>query len=162
MAPFRILSVDIECQGRKVRGAEAWGADAVLAAGVVGWVSSGQGARMRAPPSTLHTHTRLHAHSAAPTHPPAVQGHFPEPQHDPVIQIASLVTEFGRSTPTVRNIMTLNSCSPITGAGASWGLAAGGSRGRGARRLPAPAILARLHPSPSPLHLTPHPAPAQR
>ncbi|PSC71316.1 DNA polymerase delta catalytic subunit [Micractinium conductrix] len=60
MAPFRILSVDIECQGRK--------------------------------------------------------GHFPEPEKDPVIQIASLVTEFGKTTPTVRNIMTLKSCAPISGA----------------------------------------------
>lgn len=60
MAPFRILSVDIECQGRK--------------------------------------------------------GHFPEPEHDPVIQIASLVTEFGKKQPAVRNIMTLKSCAPITGA----------------------------------------------
>lgn len=60
LAPFRILSVDIECQGRK--------------------------------------------------------GHFPEAQHDPVIQIASLVTNFGETSPVVRNIMTLKSCSPIPGA----------------------------------------------
>lgn len=60
LAPFRILSVDIECQGRK--------------------------------------------------------GHFPEAQHDPVIQIASLVTVFGEKEPVVRNIMTLGSCSPIAGA----------------------------------------------
>lgn len=46
-----------------------------------------------------------------------LQGHFPEPQHDPVIQIASLVTEFGKKQPAVRNIMTLKSCAPITGAG---------------------------------------------
>lgn len=60
LAPFRILSVDIECQGRK--------------------------------------------------------GHFPEAEHDPVIQIASLVTNFGESSPVVRNIMTLKSCAPIAGA----------------------------------------------
>uniref|UniRef100_A0A1D1ZQR0 DNA polymerase n=1 Tax=Auxenochlorella protothecoides TaxID=3075 RepID=A0A1D1ZQR0_AUXPR len=60
LAPFRILSVDIECQGRK--------------------------------------------------------GHFPEAQHDPVIQIASLVTEMGKATPAVRNVMTLRDCSPIAGA----------------------------------------------
>ena len=47
-----------------------------------------------------------------------LQGHFPEPEHDPVIQIASLVTEFGKKQPAVRNIMTLKSCAPITGAGA--------------------------------------------
>lgn len=35
-----------------------------------------------------------------------------------MIQIASLVTEFGQKAPTVRNIMTLKSCAPITGAGA--------------------------------------------
>ena len=35
-----------------------------------------------------------------------------------MIQIASLVTEFGKKGPTVRNIMTLKSCAPITGAGA--------------------------------------------
>ena len=60
LAPFRILSVDIECQGRK--------------------------------------------------------GHFPESEHDPVIQIASLVTNFGETSPVVKNIMTLKSCSPIPGA----------------------------------------------
>ena len=60
LAPFRILSIDIECQGRK--------------------------------------------------------GHFPEAEHDPVIQIASLVTVFGEPEPVVRNIMTLDSCAPIPGA----------------------------------------------
>lgn len=60
MAPFRILSFDIECAGRK--------------------------------------------------------GHFPEPDHDPVIQIANLVTVQGEDRPKVRNVMTLKSCSPIVGA----------------------------------------------
>uniref|UniRef100_A0A0D3HJ21 DNA polymerase n=1 Tax=Oryza barthii TaxID=65489 RepID=A0A0D3HJ21_9ORYZ len=59
MAPFRILSFDIECAGRK--------------------------------------------------------GHFPEPTHDPVIQIANLVTLQGEGQPFVRNVMTLKSCSPIVG-----------------------------------------------
>ncbi|MED6216570.1 DNA polymerase delta catalytic subunit [Stylosanthes scabra] len=59
MAPFRILSFDIECAGRK--------------------------------------------------------GHFPEPTHDPVIQIANLVTLQGEDQPLIRNVMTLNSCSPIVG-----------------------------------------------
>ena len=94
MAPFRILSFDIECAGRK--------------------------------------------------------GHFPEPTHDPVIQvefiifmylilciiqfqiqmslslqfcctplnfiqIANLVTHQGEGQPFVRNVMTLKSCSPIVG-----------------------------------------------
>ncbi|XP_024367195.1 DNA polymerase delta catalytic subunit isoform X2 [Physcomitrium patens] len=60
MAPFRILSFDIECAGRK--------------------------------------------------------GHFPEPEHDPVIQIANLVTVQGEQRPMVKNVMTLKSCSPIVGA----------------------------------------------
>ncbi|XP_024962996.1 DNA polymerase delta catalytic subunit isoform X2 [Cynara cardunculus var. scolymus] len=59
MAPFRILSFDIECAGRK--------------------------------------------------------GLFPEPTHDPVIQIANLVTLQGEEQPFVRNVMTLKSCSPIVG-----------------------------------------------
>nr|GEU98375.1 DNA polymerase delta catalytic subunit [Tanacetum cinerariifolium] len=59
MAPFRILSFDIECAGRK--------------------------------------------------------GLFPEPTHDPVIQIANLVTLQGEENPFVRNVMTLKSCSPIVG-----------------------------------------------
>ncbi|XP_052189553.1 DNA polymerase delta catalytic subunit [Diospyros lotus] len=59
MAPFRILSFDIECAGRK--------------------------------------------------------GHFPEPTHDPIIQVANLVTLQGQDQPFVRNVMTLKSCSPIVG-----------------------------------------------
>ncbi|KAL6498062.1 DNA polymerase delta catalytic subunit [Orobanche gracilis] len=59
MAPFRILSFDIECAGRK--------------------------------------------------------GLFPEPTHDPVIQVANLVTLQGEDQPFVRNVMTLKSCSPIVG-----------------------------------------------
>ncbi|MBA0816533.1 hypothetical protein Gohar_001184 [Gossypium harknessii] len=59
MAPFRILSFDIECAGRK--------------------------------------------------------GHFPEPSHDPVIQVANLVTLQGEEQPFIRNVMTLKSCSPIVG-----------------------------------------------
>ncbi|KAI3451580.1 hypothetical protein Pfo_008245 [Paulownia fortunei] len=59
MAPFRILSFDIECAGRK--------------------------------------------------------GLFPEPSHDPVIQVANLVTLQGQDQPFVRNVMTLKSCSPIVG-----------------------------------------------
>ncbi|CAH8355060.1 unnamed protein product [Eruca vesicaria subsp. sativa] len=59
MAPFRVLSFDIECAGRK--------------------------------------------------------GHFPEAKHDPVIQIANLVTLQGEDQPFIRNVMTLNSCAPIVG-----------------------------------------------
>ncbi|XP_021734583.1 DNA polymerase delta catalytic subunit-like [Chenopodium quinoa] len=59
MAPFRILSFDIECAGRK--------------------------------------------------------GLFPEPTHDPVIQVANLVTVQGEDKPLVQNVMTLKSCAPIVG-----------------------------------------------
>jgi DNA polymerase delta subunit 1 len=61
VAPLRILSFDIECQGRK--------------------------------------------------------GHFPEAEHDPVIQVANVVTLQGASTSLVRNVFTFRSCSPIVGAG---------------------------------------------
>lgn len=44
------------------------------------------------------------------------KGCFPEPDKDPVIQIASLVTVQGSSTPCIKNIFTLNSCAPISGA----------------------------------------------
>ncbi|KAJ7521254.1 hypothetical protein O6H91_19G043900 [Diphasiastrum complanatum] len=60
LAPFRILSFDIECAGRK--------------------------------------------------------GHFPEPEQDPVIQIANLVTVQGEQRPMVRSVLTLKACSPIVGA----------------------------------------------
>ena len=60
LAPLRVLSVDIECAGRK--------------------------------------------------------GHFPEPEHDPVIQIASLVSVTGEARPAVRNVLTLDTCAPIAGA----------------------------------------------
>lgn len=43
------------------------------------------------------------------------QGHFPEAEKDPVIQIASLVTEQGQSKPLVRNVMTLDTCAAIVG-----------------------------------------------
>ncbi|GAX78824.1 hypothetical protein CEUSTIGMA_g6261.t1 [Chlamydomonas eustigma] len=60
LAPLRVLSVDIECAGRK--------------------------------------------------------GHFPEAKLDPVIQIASMITEQGRDQAAVRNVMTLGSCASIVGA----------------------------------------------
>jgi DNA polymerase delta subunit 1 len=60
LAPFRILSFDIECAGRK--------------------------------------------------------GHFPEPDQDPVIQIANVVTLQGSSVPLVRNVFVLGTCTPIVGA----------------------------------------------
>lgn len=60
IAPFRILSLDIECEGQA--------------------------------------------------------GRFPIAQEDRVIQIASLVTELGAATPSVRSIFTLGGCSAIAGA----------------------------------------------
>ncbi|XP_049866622.1 DNA polymerase delta catalytic subunit [Pectinophora gossypiella] len=60
VAPFRVLSFDIECAGRK--------------------------------------------------------GVFPEPNHDPVIQIASMVIKQGETEPYLRNVFTLNTCAPIVGS----------------------------------------------
>ncbi|CAH1389959.1 unnamed protein product [Nezara viridula] len=60
VAPFRILSFDLECAGRK--------------------------------------------------------GIFPEPNHDPVIQIANMVVRQGEHEPFIRNIFTLKSCAPILGS----------------------------------------------
>nr|BAJ78755.1 DNA polymerase delta catalytic subunit [Blattella nipponica] len=59
VAPFRILSFDIECAGRK--------------------------------------------------------GIFPEPEHDPVIQIANMVVKQGDHEPFLRNVFTLDTCAPIVG-----------------------------------------------
>ncbi|KAG0169094.1 DNA-directed DNA polymerase delta [Apophysomyces sp. BC1015] len=44
------------------------------------------------------------------------KGVFPEPEHDPVIQIASVVKVQGESKPFIRNIFTLNSCAQIVGS----------------------------------------------
>ena len=44
------------------------------------------------------------------------KGHFPEAQHDPVIQIANVVSNYGSDTPIIRNVFTLNTCLPIAGA----------------------------------------------
>ncbi|OAD61418.1 DNA polymerase delta catalytic subunit [Eufriesea mexicana] len=60
IAPFRILSFDIECAGRK--------------------------------------------------------GIFPEPNHDPIIQIANMVIRQGDPDPFLRNIFTLDTCAPIVGS----------------------------------------------
>ena len=60
IAPFRILSFDIECAGRK--------------------------------------------------------GIFPEPEKDPVIQIANMIIKQGDPEPEVRNVFTLNTCGKIVGS----------------------------------------------
>ena len=43
-------------------------------------------------------------------------GQFPLAEEDPVIQIANWVTVQGSDSPCVKNIFTLKSCAPISGA----------------------------------------------
>lgn len=54
--------------------------------------------------------------SVATVCPVLMQGCFPEPDKDPVIQIASMVTNQGETTPVVRNVMTLDTCAAIIGS----------------------------------------------
>lgn len=42
-------------------------------------------------------------------------GIFPEPNHDPVIQIANMLIRQGESEPFIRNVFTLDSCAAIQG-----------------------------------------------
>lgn len=44
------------------------------------------------------------------------KGVFPEPDKDPIIQIANVVQRYGDSKPIYVNIYTLKSCAPITHA----------------------------------------------
>ncbi|KAK9459194.1 DNA polymerase family B-domain-containing protein [Lipomyces oligophaga] len=44
------------------------------------------------------------------------KGIFPDPEVDPVIQIANVVSQHGDAKPFVRNVFTLNTCSPIVGS----------------------------------------------
>nr|XP_026495272.1 DNA polymerase delta catalytic subunit [Vanessa tameamea] len=44
------------------------------------------------------------------------KGVFPEPDKDPVIQIASMVIKQGETEPYLRNVFTLNTCAPIVGS----------------------------------------------
>ncbi|GJN91710.1 hypothetical protein Rhopal_004733-T1 [Rhodotorula paludigena] len=44
------------------------------------------------------------------------KGIFPEPDKDPVIQIANMVTRQGESKPFIRNVFTLNTCAHIVGS----------------------------------------------
>src|SRR5436190_22958970 len=41
------------------------------------------------------------------------KGIFPEPEIDPVIQIATVVTRYGESQPFIRNVFCLDTCSLI-------------------------------------------------
>lgn len=43
-------------------------------------------------------------------------GIFPEPEKDPVIQIASMVQRQGETEPFIRTVFTLQSCSSIVGS----------------------------------------------
>lgn len=45
----------------------------------------------------------------------SARGHFPEATRDPVIQIANVITCQGASSSTIRNVMTLDTCTPIVG-----------------------------------------------
>lgn len=44
------------------------------------------------------------------------KGVFPEPEKDPVIQIANMVVRQGERDPFIRNVYTLGGCSPIVGS----------------------------------------------
>ena len=44
------------------------------------------------------------------------KGIFPEPEKDPVIQIANMVIKQGDKEPFIRNVFTLDSCAPIVGS----------------------------------------------
>ena len=44
------------------------------------------------------------------------EGIFPEPDKDPVIQIANMVINQGDKVPHIRNVFTLNTCAPIVGS----------------------------------------------
>nr|QZX63221.1 DNA polymerase delta subunit 1 [Halisarca dujardinii] len=44
------------------------------------------------------------------------KGIFPEPELDPVIQIANMVICQGEKDPFVRNVFTLNTCAPVVGS----------------------------------------------
>ena len=141
LAPFRILSVDIECAGRKVphpcpspvhAGHSMHHQCPVKAATVLFTIRDLLQQLATVLPGmapSAWTAPRLENEGpwesrAGPAHPvkpclwvrARVQGHFPEAEKDPVIQIASLVTEQGQAAPVVRNVMTLGTCAPIVGA----------------------------------------------
>ena len=45
-----------------------------------------------------------------------ILGIFPEPDKDPVIQIANMVIRQGEKDPFIRNVFTLKQCASIVGA----------------------------------------------
>lgn len=46
----------------------------------------------------------------------SIEGIFPEPDKDRVIQIANMVSLYGQTEPFIRNVMTLDTCAPIAGS----------------------------------------------
>ena len=44
------------------------------------------------------------------------KGIFPEPEKDPVIQIANMVVRQGEKEPFIRNVFTLDTCAQIVGS----------------------------------------------
>ncbi|THD18717.1 DNA polymerase, partial [Fasciola hepatica] len=57
---------------------------------------------------------QLYCLPCLPSH--SILGIFPTPDHDPVIQIASMVINYGESVPFIRTVFTLNTCAPIVGS----------------------------------------------
>lgn len=45
------------------------------------------------------------------------KGIFPEPEHDPVIQIASMVIRQGEKEEFIKTVFTLGTCANIAGVG---------------------------------------------
>ncbi|CAI5983148.1 unnamed protein product [Closterium sp. NIES-65] len=111
MAPFRILSFDIECSGRKGHFPEPQHDPVIQIANIV----SQQGS------SDPLVRTVLTLGSCAPIVGCDVVAFETEQQlllawkHDPVIQIANIVSQQGSSDPLVRTVLTLGSCAPIVG-----------------------------------------------
>ena len=46
----------------------------------------------------------------------ARKGIFPEPEKDPVIQIANMVVRQGEKEPFIKNVFTLEECAPVVGS----------------------------------------------
>ena len=46
----------------------------------------------------------------------SIAGVFPEPDKDPVIQIANMVKKQGEAEPFIRNVFTLDTCAPVIGS----------------------------------------------
>jgi len=44
------------------------------------------------------------------------KGIFPEPEIDPVIQIANMVIKQGDKEPFIKNVFTLDTCAPVVGS----------------------------------------------